>query len=48
MFVYCQCYQEGCRNLKKNYHEAYNVRRKALNSFQGLKVADYHGQNIQS
>jgi len=33
---------------KKNHHEAYNVRRKALNSFKGLKMADYHGQNIQS
>jgi hypothetical protein len=28
--------------IKKKYYEAYNVRRKGLNSSQGLKVADYH------
>jgi len=33
---------------KKNHHEAYNVRHKGLNSFQGLKMADYHGRNIES
>jgi len=47
MFIYFQHYTEGCRNTK-NHHEAYNVRCKGLNSFQGLKMAHYHGRNIQS
>jgi len=47
MFIYFQYYKEGCVNLKKN-HEAYNVRRKGLNSFQDLKMADHRGRNIQS
>lgn len=34
--------------IKINLYEAYNVRRNGLSGFQDLKMADYHGRNVQS
>jgi len=48
MFIYVSTTKKAVEIKKKNNHEAYNVRRKRLNSFQGLKIADYHGRNIHS